>query len=152
MRSSKETTRLGDDAADELTNVRTVRQLFACFGQGDIAGAVSLLTVDVEWLVAGRPEIVPWAGIRRGREQVALFFTILAETVELQQLRPLELMTDGDIVVVFGHEQSRVKTTDRVCASDWVMAFTLRDGQIARFREYLDTAAWAAAYGAPPGA
>jgi uncharacterized protein len=140
-----------NDSADGSMNARTVRRLFACFGQGDIAGAVSLLTGDVEWVVAGRPEIVPWAGTRRGREQVALFFTILAETVELQQLRPVELMADGDTVVVFGHEQSRVKTTDRVCASDWVMAFTLRDGQIARFREYHDTAAWATAYGVPPG-
>jgi ketosteroid isomerase-like protein len=131
----------------ELENIQTVRQLFACFGQGDIAGMVGLLTDDVEWHVAGRREIVPWAGVRRGREQVALYFTLLPETVEVQQFEPGELVVQGDTVVVLGHERSRVKPTDRECAADWAMVFTLRDGQIARFRQYLDTAAWVAAYG-----
>ena len=45
--------------------------------------------------------------------------------------------------------KSRVKSTDRTCTTDWVMVFTLRDGQIARFREYHDTAAWISAYEAP---
>ena len=130
-------------------NVRTVRRLFACFGQGDITGAVDLLSDDVEWQVAGRPEIIPWAGTHLGREQVAWFFTILAETVELQALELRDVITQGDTVVVLGHEQSRVKPTDRTCASDWAMVFTLRDGQIARFQEYHDTDGWAAAYGAP---
>jgi ketosteroid isomerase-like protein len=134
---------------NEAANIRTVRALFACFGQGDIAGAVSLMTDDVEWHVEGRPEVVPWAGMRRGREQVARFFTILSETVELQQLEPSELIARDDAVVVLGRELSRVKSTDRVCHSAWAMVFSLRNGQIARFHEYHDTGAWAAAYGEP---
>ena len=135
----------------EPDNVRTVRQLFACIGQGDIAGAVALLTVDVEWQVAGHPEIVPWAGVRRGREQVARYLTILPETVELHELVPRELIAQGDAVVVLGHERSRVKPTDCECATDWVMVFTVREGLIARLRQYLDTAAWDAAYSAQTG-
>jgi uncharacterized protein len=134
---------------DESENVRTVRRLFASFGQGDIPGAVGLLCDNVEWHVAGRPEIMPWAGTHVGREQVARFFTILAETVELQVLELRKVITHGDTVVVLGHEQSRVKPTDRTCTSDWVMVFTLRDGRITRFREYHDTDRWVAAYGAP---
>jgi ketosteroid isomerase-like protein len=134
---------------DESENVLTVRRLFSCFGQGDITGAVGLLRDNVEWHVAGRPEIIPWAGTHLGQEQVARFFTILAETVELQVLELRKLITQDDTVVVLGHEQSRVKPTDRICKSDWVMVFTLRDGQITRFREYHDTDRWVAAYAAP---
>jgi ketosteroid isomerase-like protein len=104
--------------------------------------------------VAGPSARIPWAGTRRGRDQVARFFTILAESVELQALERHAVVTQGDTVVVLGREQSRVKPTDRTCTSEWAMVFTLRDGRIARFREYHDTDAWAAAYapvGAEPG-
>ena len=57
-------------------NARVVRQLFACFGQGDITGAVGLLSDDIEWRVPGRPEVMPWAGTHVGRERVAWFFTV----------------------------------------------------------------------------
>jgi ketosteroid isomerase-like protein len=136
---------------NERDNTRPVRQLFACFGQGDIAGVVALLTVDVEWQVAGLPEIVPWAGVRRGRDQVARYLTIRPETVELHELVPRELIAQDDTVVVLGHERSRVKPTDRACVTDWAMVFTVQEGQIARVRQYLDTAAWAAAYAARAG-
>jgi ketosteroid isomerase-like protein len=130
-------------------NERTVQQFFACFGQGDIPGVVALLTADVEWQVAGRPEIMPWAGRRRGRDQVALFLTILPETVEIQRFEPRVWIEGRGTVIVLGHEQSRVKSTDRTCTTDWVMVFTFRDGLIANFQEYHDTAAWVAAYARP---
>jgi len=41
-----------------------------------------------------------------------------------------------------------VKPTDRICETEWVMVFTLRDGKVASFRQYHDSAAWVAAYGA----
>jgi uncharacterized protein len=130
-------------------NARVVRQLFACFGQGDITGTVGLLSDDVEWRVPGRPEVIPWAGTHVGREQVAWFFTVLAETVELQVLELREVVVEGDTVVVLGHEQSRVKPTDRLCTGEWAMVFTVRDGQITRLQEYHDTDGWIAAYGTP---
>ena len=128
-------------------NVRVVRQLFACFGQGDITGAVGLLSDDVEWRVPGRPEVIPWAGTHVGREQVAWFFTVLAETVELQVLQLREVVVEGDTVVVLGHEQSRVKPTDRLCTAEWAMVFTVRDDRIARLQVYHDTEGWITAYG-----
>ena len=39
------------------------------------------------------------------------------------------------------HERQRIKSTGQVVEIDWAMAFTLRDGKIARFRNYEDTAA-----------
>ncbi len=67
----------------------------------------------------------------------------------VDHLRRTTDVARGDTVVVLGREQSRVKPTDRTCEVDWAMVFTLRDGLIARFREYHDTAAWVTAYGAP---
>ena len=132
---------------DEPENVRTVRRLYACFfGQGDIPGALSLLTEDVEWCLAGPGEILPWAGTWHGRQQVGRFLVAFPETLEIQAFEPREFIAHGDTVVVLGRELARVKATDRLCETEWVMVFTLRDGKIARFRQYHDSAAWVAAY------
>jgi ketosteroid isomerase-like protein len=132
---------------DERENVRTVRRLFArVFGEGDIPGALRLLTDDVDWWLAGPEEILPWAGTRRGREQVGRFLVAFPETLEIQAFEPRTFVAQGDLVVVHGHEVARVKPTDRLCATEWVMVFTLRNGRVARFRQYHDTAAWVAAY------
>ena len=131
----------------EQKNVRTVRRLYACFfGQGDIPGALLLLADDVEWWLAGPAEILPWAGTRRGREQVGRLLVAFPETLEIQAFEPRTFVAQGETVVVLGRERTRVKPTDCVCETEWVMVFTLRDGKIARFRQYHDSAAWVAAY------
>jgi ketosteroid isomerase-like protein len=133
---------------DESENVQTVRRLYACvFGQGDIPGALVLLTDDVDWWLAGPREILPWAGARRGREQVGRFLVAFPETLEILAFEPREFIAHDETVVVLGHERARVKPTDRLCETEWAMVFTLRDGKIARFRQHHDTAAWVAAYG-----
>ena len=132
---------------DEPESVRTVRRLYACFfGQGDIPGTLRLLTDDVDWWVAGPEEILPWAGTCRGRKQVGRFLVALTETLEIQAFEPRMFVAQGETVVVLGRELARVKPTDRLCETEWVMVFTLRAGKIARFRQYHDTAAWVAAY------
>ncbi len=40
----------------------------------------------------------------------------------------------------------RVKATGRSYETDWVHVFTLREGAVAEFREYADTAAVAEAF------
>jgi len=132
---------------DEPENVRTVRRLYACvFGQGDIPGALALLTDDIEWWLAGPVEILPWAGTWLGREQVGRLLVALPGTLELQAFEPRTFVAQGETVVVLGWELARVKPTNRVCETEWVMVFTLRDGEIARLRQHHDTAAWVAAY------
>ena len=134
---------------DERDNLRTVRQLYACLAQGDIPGVLRLLADDVEWHVLGPTEIVPWAGRRRGRARVARLLTLRPETVEVQLIDLRELVAQGATVVVLGREQARIKPTERTCATEWAVAFSLRGGRIASVREYHDTAAWVAAYGGP---
>jgi ketosteroid isomerase-like protein len=44
-------------------------------------------------------------------------------------------------VIVLGDETSRIKATGKVLDSEWAHAFTLRDGLMIAFHEYIDTAA-----------
>jgi uncharacterized protein len=124
----------------ERDNIKVVQENYAAVGRGDISALLDLLTEDVDWKMAG-PPIIPWAGARRGRQQVGEFFALLGQALEFQQFEPREFIAQGDTVVVLGYERSLVKSTRRIFEQDWAHVYTLRGGRIAKCRIYEDTAA-----------
>ena len=125
--------------------VKVVQQLYANFGKGDIPAVLSVLTDDIVWHSPGPTEILPWAGTHRGKQQVEQWFTVLGGALEILKFEPQEFISQGDKVVALGYEQARVKSTGRINENNWAMVWTLRDGKIAEFRAYEDTAGWVAA-------
>jgi ketosteroid isomerase-like protein len=89
---------------------------------------------------------VPFSGKRRGQEQMGQFFASLIDTQEVQHFDPREFIAQGDKVVALGHYAWRVKATGREFGGDFAHVFTVRDGKVVRFHEYMDTAAAAAAH------
>ena len=138
---------MADDAAGHTVDehLQAVREIYAAFGQGNLPAVLAALADDVEWRVEGPPAI-RYAGTRRGRRQVTEFFAALAEAVEVERFEPRRFIAQGDCVVVLGCEQLRVRSTGRTVRDDWVQVFTFRDGRVAHFREYLDSAAVAEAF------
>jgi ketosteroid isomerase-like protein len=130
---------------NEQENVQAVQQLYATFGRGDSSALLSGFADDVDWHVTG-PVNIPICGSRRGHEGVAQFFKALGETLETQQFEPQEFIAQSNKVVVLGHERHRVKSTGRIFEGNWVQVFTLSQGKVVRFREYIDTAALATAF------
>ncbi|MGH2598551.1 MAG: nuclear transport factor 2 family protein, partial [Dehalococcoidia bacterium] len=88
----------------------------------------------------------PLAGTRRGRDQVADWFAALDEAEEILRFEPREFFADGNMVLVLGFEQVRVRATGRTYENHWAFVFTVREGKITQLRAYHDTAAMAAAY------
>jgi ketosteroid isomerase-like protein len=125
--------------------VQVVQAAYAAFGRADIAALLELLTDDVEWFEPGPLHVLPWAGRRRGREQVGEFFRAIDQALEFEAFEPREFIAQGDTVVVLGMDRSRLKSTGRRVETEWAMAFTIRDGKIARLRECSDTAPMLAA-------
>jgi uncharacterized protein len=125
-------------------NVQLVKNGYAAFSRRDIPGLLALLAEDVEWHVPGTG--VPIAGTYRGHNGVANFFQKLAHETEILDFQPREFVAEGDRVLVVGWERAKVKTTNRTIEIDWIMAFTVRNGKVAKFREYTDTQAIVAAY------
>jgi ketosteroid isomerase-like protein len=127
-------------------NLQVVKDGYAAFSRGDIPGLLALMAEDVEWQIPGAG--LPLAGTYRGRDGVANFFQKLAADTEILDFQPREFVADGDRVLVVGWERAKVKATNRTVEVDWIMSFTVRNGKVAKFREYTDTKALADAYGA----
>ncbi|HEX8773906.1 MAG TPA: nuclear transport factor 2 family protein [Pyrinomonadaceae bacterium] len=126
-------------------NKQLVRQAYDRFQSADIGALLGLLSDEVEWQLPDT-ENVPFSGKRSGREAVGQFFQSLAESQDVLQFEPREFIAEGDKVVSLGQYRWRVKATGREYGGDWVHVFTIRDGKIAGFQEYMDTAAAASAY------
>jgi ketosteroid isomerase-like protein len=125
-------------------NISVVQQTYEAFGRGDVPGLLSLLDSNVEWTTPGADDL-PTAGTRRGAAQVGEFFKTIGELLEFDSFEPQTFIADGDRVVVLGVDRVRVKGGSGKSLNEaWCHVFTIRDGRIAAFREYMDTAAFAA--------
>jgi len=123
----------------EQENVQLIQELYAAFGRGDVPAILDQLTDDVVWYDPGPPE-VPHAGAYSGREGVGRFFARTDETLEIDEFAPTEFLAQGDRVVVLGSLHARVKETGRSYDNEWAMVWTLRDGEVAGWQIYEDTA------------
>jgi ketosteroid isomerase-like protein len=136
----------------EAQNIKTVQDAFAAFTRGDIAALLDLVSDDVVWHgVYGGPADVPQAGERHGRAAVAEFFELVAQNTEFWKFEPREFVAANDKVVALGHYAGKVTTTGRAFDSGFAMVSALKNGRIATFQEFTNSAAVNAAF-APVGA
>jgi ketosteroid isomerase-like protein len=124
-------------------NIGLVQRGYEAFGRGDIPGFLSLLDANVEWRTPG-PSDLPTAGTRRGPAQVGEFFGELVQLIDFELFEPTTFLADGDRVVVLGRDRIKIKATGKPISEDWCHVFTIRDGKIVAFQEYLDMSAIAA--------
>jgi uncharacterized protein len=124
-------------------NLDVVRRCYDAFGRGDLDALLSLLDEAVEWTTPGPPELAT-AGKRNGRQEVAQFFAALDGVVEMQRFEPKTFLARGDLVVVLGENTAKVKATGKSIDESWAHAFTVKDGRVIRFYEYLDVTAMVA--------
>ncbi len=128
-------------------NKKIVQDAYAAFGRGDIPSLLNSLADDVDWEgVIGAGPNVPTHGRRRGRDEVAKFFGTIAATSDFTKFEVRHFIAEGDMVAVTGHYAMVIKSTKRTFASDWVMVFTMRDGKVVHFQEFMDALALTQAF------
>ncbi|HKP85185.1 MAG TPA: nuclear transport factor 2 family protein [Blastocatellia bacterium] len=129
----------------EEQNTKLVQQIYDLFKGGDIQTLVSFLSEEVKWQL---PDIenIPFSGKRSGREAVTQFFATVADSQDVLAFEPQQFVAQGDKVVALGRYSWRVRSTGREFESDFAHVFTVRDGKVVSFQEYLDTAAGLTAY------
>ncbi|HWE63538.1 MAG TPA: nuclear transport factor 2 family protein [Chloroflexota bacterium] len=126
-------------------NVQLLQEAYAAFGRGDIPAVLEQLTDDVEWIIPGPAELPP-AGTQRGKQAVGAWFSALNTAIEYQRFEPFQFLSDGDTVVALLHVAARWRHNGAVAAADEVHVFTYRDGKLARFEAFEDTALFLATY------
>lgn len=121
--------------------IATVRSFYRALAAGDAAAALALMSADIEW-VAMWPYGASGPGHQNAAEGVSFPLQTEWETFEIV---PSEYIVQENAVLSIGRFRGVHGTTgqsaDTVCAHLW----TVRDGQITRFRQFIDTLAIAQA-------
>ncbi len=126
-------------------NIALVKKLYGAFAQGDRQTILNHLAANVEWRCEA-PSEIPYAGIHYGPEQVTGFFQNLATYESDHMLRMEEYYCDADTVVSIGRYAAKVNATGKNFDIAVVHVFTIKDGNVTRFIDQLDTASLLRAY------
>ncbi|HZV65375.1 MAG TPA: nuclear transport factor 2 family protein [Telluria sp.] len=130
---------------DTKQNKQLVMHAYEMYKNRDIKGILALCDDKVEWM-GPESELIPFAGNHHGKDQVAQFFSKLEQAQDAVRFEPHDFIADGDKVAVTGDAAWHVKGTGQTYEGPWAHVFTLRNGKIARFEQYVHTAAAEAAF------
>lgn len=122
----------------EAANVRLVRDMYESILRGDFNAIVERFAEDIEWEVIGPAEL-PFCGSVRGRREAAC--TLRRNFSGYQHLRATvrAVVAQGNLVVVMCRETAHLEPLEEPVEIEWVQVFTIVNGQLARFRQFLDT-------------
>jgi hypothetical protein len=109
------------------------------FRAGDVEGALSRCTDDVEFFANAPIDILPHMGHHRGKAELrAMWKTVHARYSNIRYEAPI-LVAEGDRVAAYLRVFFRKSGNDRVVQFDIAVFYTFRDGLIAEIREIMDT-------------
>jgi len=118
--------------------------MYDAYNKGDIETVLANMTDDFTWYAPGP---APFAGQRRGRDEMRNFFTETVRWVQIDQFDVDEILADGDKVVVLGQQRATVRETGRHFETRWAHVYTLRNGKVSAGQVFTDTDAIASALG-----
>jgi ketosteroid isomerase-like protein len=124
------------------SNLEKTKNAYALFKHHDIPTLIREFVDDAcTWISPGPQDKLPWAGHFRGKQEVANFFARVSQNLEFTEFAPVEMIEQGDTVMVIGKSTARSKKTGKIMKEDWVHVFEFNQGRLVFFQEYTDTAA-----------
>ena len=99
-------------------------------GRGDIPALLGYLADDIQWKpVIGTAKHVPFSGARTGKQAVAEFFKLVAETEDFEQFEPREFVAQR------GHRRRDWPLSGGEQGNRQALRLRLRDGVHAAERQ-----------------
>jgi len=123
------------------TPVETVQNFYAALASGNAPIALGLMADDIEWITMWHYKVDG-----RGPQKVAegLVMPLMKEWKEFT-LVPSEYIADGETVVSLGNFVGTHGASGKTADARYAHVWTVVDGRIKRFRQYIDTLAVAEA-------
>lgn len=122
-----------------MSNVDIVRAFYGGLGRGDVPAAMGLLASEIEWTEAER--FPYFAGTWRTPEAVVdgLLSRLNRDWLDFSAEAKM-FVADGELVVAFGDYAGTNRLTGRSMTAPFAHCWTVRQGKIAAFVQYTDTA------------
>ena len=122
-------------------SIEFVKGVYGAFTRGDVPAVLGAFADDIEWYEA---EGLPYGGLHRGGEAVAQkVFGPITEDVEGFSIITEEFVGSGETVVAVVRYTGTGKDTGKPLDLPVVHIWDIRDGKLARFRQFIDTVKFA---------
>lgn len=119
-------------------NKATANRLFELFTASDIDGVMALMTDDATWLIPGKKELMPTAGLY-GKEKIEKLFRRMVEGLAGGlRMTAKSSIAEGNRVAIEVSSSGDLKN-GRKYRQEYHFLIEFRDGKICAVREYLDT-------------
>jgi len=115
-----------------------VGQLFQAFGKRDFDGVRVLLDDNVEWIVPGDPDLMPWAGTFTGPDAVLKLMSNNSGSTENLKITTKWMVSDEDRAIMLINEQATVAETGEFYEVDSVHVYTVKNGKVIKFENHFD--------------
>ncbi|MCY0148884.1 nuclear transport factor 2 family protein [Hoeflea sp. G2-23] len=119
----------------------TLDRYYAALKAGDSQALRGVVSDDIEVHYPAPDGLLPWAGDWIGFERFENFLATVGDHLVIDAVEPLAIHVAGDTVITVLKGEWTVKANGREVHTETVNMFTLRDGKIARYQVYSDTAA-----------
>jgi uncharacterized protein len=128
------------------SHIETTKAAYESFKRGDIASIITNVIADeCVWKSPGPADKLPWSGVFKGKQEIGKFFVLVDQNLEFSEFTPLEMIEQGDTVVVLGRLAGHAKKTGKPVESEWAHVFRFKQDKLVSWQEYGDTAADVAA-------
>jgi hypothetical protein len=118
-------------------SVELVKGVYGAFARGDVPAVLGAFADDIEWCEA---EGMPYGGLHRGGDAVAQkVFGPITEDIEGFALVTDEFIASGATVSAVVRYTGTGKATGKALDLPAVHVWDIRDGKLARFRQFIDT-------------
>ena len=124
-----------------MSAVELLSDLYESLGKGDVPGVLGSMDESIKWREAEsnpyRPTGEPWVG---PDAIVDNLFVKLAEEWDGFTVHPLSYHDAGDVVVVEARYTGTYKDTGKPLDAQVCHVWTVNDGKVVKFQQYVDTA------------
>jgi hypothetical protein len=120
-----------------MNNLEIIKSLYRAFDEGDLDTILDLIAPEVEWIES---EGIPYGGKFIGKEAVitGVFQKIGAEwnnfRAEIE-----EFIDAGEKIITLGYDSGTYKATGKSMSAPTASVWTLKDGKVIKFVQYIDT-------------
>ena len=132
-----------------MSNVDFIKSLYEAFAKGEVESVLGSMADDIEWWEAeGNPWFPgrPFVGVPAIVEGV---FMRIGSELEGFEITPERFLADGDEVVMIGRYRAKQGiATGQPLDAQALHLWTVRDGKVARFQQFVDTRQLAEVLGA----
>jgi ketosteroid isomerase-like protein len=122
-----------------MDNVAFMKGLYDAFAVGDVPKVLGSMSEDIEWWEAEGNPWYPGRAFIGPQQVIDGVLARIGTEMEGFEVVPDRFLSDGDQVVMVGRYRGKGIATGNLLDAQALHIWTLRDGKVVRFQQFVDT-------------